>query len=141
MRSRRLDEQLAALGERLGRIEDMLLLKDPGAAKAAEAYEGLRRQVVAAAAERVAHLADLARLDAAVRAGESSDSLALLLSDLLVQAGVERHHDPALAGAFEIPAGDEDTELDVVEPAYVETGTRRVVRQGRAAPRRERSRT
>ena len=141
MRSRRLDQQLASLGERLERIEGMLLLKDPGAAKAAEAYEGLRRQIVGATAERVAHLVDLVRLDAAVRAGESTDSLALLLTDLLVRAGVERRDDPALADAFEIPPGDEGAEMDVIEPAYVETHTGRVVRQGRAVPNRERSRS
>jgi hypothetical protein len=130
--SRRLYQKLAALDERLAGIEGMLLLKDPGAAKAAEAYEGLRRQIVGATAERIAHLVHLAQLDAALRAGESTGSLALLVADLLAQAGLERRYDPMLDGAFEVPPGNEGDELRVVEPAYVETHSGRVVRQGRA---------
>ena len=142
MRSRRLRHQLAALDERLARIEDMLLLKDPGAARAAEAYEGLRRQVVGASAERTAHLVHLARLDAALGAGEPADALGLLAADLLAQAGLERCHDPSQAGAFDISAGDDSGGLRVVEPAYIEAHTGRVVRRGRAghAPARAGSR-
>ena len=133
MISRRIPQQLAALEQHLADIEGMLLLKDPGAAKAAEAYEGLRRQIVGATAERIAHLAQLAQLDAAVQAGESTESLALLLTDLLAQAGVLRWDNPTLEGAFALPPGHEGEGLQVVEPAYVETHSGRVVRQGRAA--------
>jgi hypothetical protein len=133
MISRRIPQQLAAVEQHLANIEGMLLLKDPGAAKAAEAYEGLRRQIVAATAERIAHLAQLAQLDAAVRAGESTESLALLLTDLLAQAGLLRWDNPTLEGAFAIPPGHEGEELRVIEPAYIETHSGRVVRQGRAA--------
>lgn len=134
MRSRRISDQLAFLAVRLERVEDMLLLKDPGAARAAEAYDGLRRQVVAAAAERVAHLAHLVQVDAAVRAGEPPESLALLTADLLAQVGVERRDDPGVPDAYDLdgPAGSGPDELRVVEPAYVESHTGRVVRRGRA---------
>jgi hypothetical protein len=134
MISRRLRHQLTALDERLARIEDMLLLKDPGAARAAEAYDGLRRQVVAASAERTAHLVHLAQFDAALGAGEPAGALALLAADLLAQAGLERCTDPAQADAFDISTGDASAGLLVVEPAYVEAHTGRVVRRGRAVP-------
>lgn len=139
MRSRRLHQQLSGLDERLARIEDMLLLKDPGAARAAEAYDGLRRQVMGASAERTAHLVHLAQFDAALGAGESTGSLALLAADLLAQAGLERCADPAQADAFDIDPGDRNGELRVVEPAYVEIHTGRVVRRGRAVPARDRA--
>lgn len=132
MMSRRIPQRLAAVEARLANIEGMLLLKDPGAAKAAEAYEGLRRQIVAATGERVAHLAHLAQFDAALRAGESTESLALLVTDLLAQAGLLRWNNPTLEGAFEIPPEGEGDGLRMVEPAYVETRSGRVVRQGRA---------
>lgn len=134
MRSRRLRQELGPLDERLARIEAMLLLKDPGAARAAEAYEGLRRQLVGASAERTTHLVHLAQFDAALCAGEPAGALAMLAADLLAQAGLERCHDPAREGAFDISPGDERAELRVVEPAYVETHTGRVVRRGRAVP-------
>ena len=133
MRSRRLYQQLATLDERLAGIEGMLLLKDPGAARAADAYEGLRRQIVGSSAERTAHLVHLAQFDAALRAGEPPGALALLATDLLAQAGLERCDDPARPGAFDISPGAEGEDLRVVEPAYVETHTGRVVRRGRAA--------
>ena len=136
MISRRMPQQLAALEARLASIEGMLLLKDPGAAKAAEAYEGLRRQIVSATAERITHLVHLAQLDAALVAGESTESLGLLVADLLAQAGLLRWDNPTLEGAFEIPPDAEGGELQVVEPAYVEAHSGRVVRQGRAAPKR-----
>ncbi len=132
MRSRRLRQHLVALDERLANIEGMLLLKDPGAARAAEAYEGLRRQIVGASAERITHLVHLAQFDAALHAGESAGALALLAADLLAQAGLERCDDPTRAGAFDIAPGDEGGELRVVEPAHVEAHTGRVVRRGRA---------
>jgi hypothetical protein len=137
MRSRRLRDQLTALDERLARIEGMLLLKDPGAARAAEAYEGLRRQVVGATAERTAHLVHLAQFDAALTAGEPTDALARLAADLLAQAGLERCHDPAQPGAFDSDLPDASSDVRVVEPAYVEAHTGRVVRRGRAAPARD----
>jgi hypothetical protein len=141
MRSRRLLDQLAALDARLASIEGMLLLKDPGAARAAEAYEGLRRQLVGASAERTAHLVHLAQFDAALGAGEPVGALALLASDLLAQAGLERCDDPGQTGAFDISPGDGSGELRVVEPAYVEAHTGRVVRRGRAAPAQDRARS
>lgn len=132
MRTRRLDLRLAALEGQLERIEGMLLLKDPGAARAAEAYDGLRRQMLVAANERTAHLAHLAQLDAALRAGESTGSLALLVADLLAQAGLVRHHDTATEDAFDVGSGPDGGPLEVLEPAYVDGHTGRVVRQGRA---------
>ncbi|HEY3239155.1 MAG TPA: hypothetical protein VGL92_06305 [Acidimicrobiia bacterium] len=141
MRSRRLRHQLGALDERLARIEGMLLLKDPGAARAAEAYDGLRRQILGASAERTAHLVHLAQFDAALGAGEPVGALALLAADLLAQAGLDRCDDPAQAGAFDVSPGNESGELRVVEPAYVETHTGRVVRRGRVAPVRDRAGT
>lgn len=135
MRSRRISDQLALLAARLEAVEDMLLHKDPGAARAAEAYDGLRRQVAAASAERVAHLAHLAQIDAAVRSGESPESLALLTADFLAQVGIERRAEPSRDDAFETdgPPGPGGGRLRVVEPAYVESATGRVVRRGRAA--------
>lgn len=122
---------LDGVSHKLDLIERDLLLRDPGSAKAAEAYDGLRRQVVAAFSERQAHLAQLAQLDVAVRRGESGESLALLLQDLMRQAGLLRINDGANASYYEVVQGKGD-HLVVLEPAYVDDSTKRVVRQGRA---------
>lgn len=115
--------------EKVNLIETILIVRDPGATMAADAYEGLRKQVVATSGERRAHLSHIAAFDSAIRRGESLEELALLMSDLMQQVGVEAvlDYDPKL---FE--AQGEGSAAEVLEPAYVDAGTRAPVRQGRA---------
>lgn len=118
------------LQEQLDRIELILMLRDPGSSKAAEAYEGLRKSITAAVAERTSHLVQLSQIDAALQRGETTDSLALVVRDLMAQAGLERVSDPARRDCYEID-GDAG-QLKVLEPAYVDVATARPVRLGRA---------
>jgi len=124
-------ERLDKLSHQLELIETVLIVREPGSVKSADAYEGLRRQVVAAVGERQSHLAHLAQLDVALERGESVESLRLLIKDLLNQANLVRVSDPGVADAFEVVSGSGD-HLVVLEPAYVDGSTGRIVRQGRA---------
>jgi hypothetical protein len=126
-----LADALSDIERRLERLDIILMIKDPGAGKSADAYEGLRRQVVASAGERTAHLAHLAEIDAALQRGEGPNELSLLVRDLFDQAGLARVSDPNVREAFEVVAGEGD-DLVVLEPAYVEPATGRLVKQGRA---------
>lgn len=132
---RRLHERLDRIDNRIELIDRMLLIKDPGASRAPDAYEGLRKQVVASVQERRAHLADLAQIDGALDAGESVDDLRVLMRDLMGRLGLQRASDPSVHECYEVVAGEGDT-LDVVAPCYVDSATGQLIRQGRAHARR-----
>lgn len=127
---RALEERLARIEERLERLQLLLMVREPQTGAAADAYEGLRRQVVASASERTAHLAQLARLDSEVSAGASPESVERLLRDLLAESGLEPVTQPN-ATEFEIVGGS-GSELVLVEAAYIERSTGRIVRRGKA---------
>lgn len=128
---RRLYEQLSGLSHKLDLIERVLMVREPGSVKAAEAYEGLRRQVVAAVDQRQTHLAHLAQFDVALQRGESAEDLSRLVGDFFQQAGLLRVDDPMHTDAYEVVGGKGD-HLVVLAPAYVDASTGRLVRQGRA---------
>jgi hypothetical protein len=138
VRKRRILEDLAGaiddLDRKVDRIEVALLVRDPGTALSADAYDGLRKQIIAAASDRVAHLAQLAQLDAIVRTigdGEVSQ-FGPLVQEWMAQANLVAVSSPEpQVNLFEIVGGS-GPELDVIAPAYVDATTRRVIRQGRA---------
>lgn len=107
-----------------------LVVRDPGTSTAAEAYEGLRKQVIAASTSRQAHAVQLAELDVALRRGATLRDLERLSDQWLRQAGIVTVTDPDMRPCFEpsnLPLGDAEVEL----PAYVIDATSQVVRQGR----------
>ena len=137
MRKRRILEDLAAavddLDRKLDRIEVAILVRDPGTALSADAYDGLRKQIIAAASDRVAHLAQLAQLDAIVRTtgdGATSD-FRPLVQEWMAQANLVAMSSPDQEDLFEIVGGS-GPGLDIIAPAYVDATTRRLIRQGRA---------
>jgi len=134
--SRRLERRLDAIEELLEQFKIVLMLREPMTGAAADAYEGLRKQVVAGFEARNARLVGLARLDAEVQRGASMKEMTLLLRDLLAEAALIRVDDPArLDGQadllFNIVGGKGDG-LEVIEPAYVDAQTHRTVRMGTA---------
>jgi hypothetical protein len=123
-------QRLAEIERQLDRVYTALVVRDPGTPLSADAYEGLRRQVVASTQARIAHVGQLAEFDVALHRGAGPDDLRQLVTQWLNQAGVVRIEDPALRDAFEtnVAAG----QGVVVEiPAYIDSATNRVVRQGR----------
>lgn len=119
---------------RLDRIELVSIVREPSTNAAADAYEGLRRQVVAAASSRMAHLAQVVEFDLALARGADRAVLGSLVEGWFAQAGVQRIADPGHADAdllFEL-VGDRGGALMVLEPAYRDSVTGRIVRQGRA---------
>lgn len=128
---RELENQLRVIEELLQRLQMLLIVRDPASGPAADAYDGLRRAVVASAAERTAHLAHLARLDAEVqRDGASVEAISMLMRDLLAEAGIERTSE-WIDGSFDVLDGTGDR-FEVIEPAYAEPSTGRLVRRGKA---------
>jgi hypothetical protein len=126
-------ELLGGLSRRMERIELILTVKEPSSSAAADAYDGLRKQVVTAVTERLAHLAQLAQLDAALGHGAEGDVLAQMVDAWLQQAALERIDDPrhSRAGVLFELVEDLGGPLRVIESAYCDAVTGRVIRQGR----------
>jgi hypothetical protein len=115
-------------------METILMVREPSSVVAGEAYEGLRRQVVSAVSERWTHVSQLAQLDLALSHGTTPDMLAKLVDEWLDQAGVLRVSDPGhpdFAVLFEVVA-DGGGRLEVIEPAYLDKTTSRIIKTGRA---------
>lgn len=129
-RAREIDQLLAKMDRQLDLIYVALIIRDPGTSLSADAYEGLRKQVVASSSVRRQHVAQLAEIDVALRRGASAEDLAMLVTQWLNQAGVQRIEDPSGSEVWEttLPAGVVP-EVDV--PAYVDLQTGGTVRQGR----------
>ncbi|WP_062381173.1 hypothetical protein [Demequina pelophila] len=129
-RAKETHELVKKLEREVELIHTALVVRDPGTSMSSQAYEGLRKQVVASASARQAHVAQIAEIDAALQRGASLEDLGNLVDQWLLQAGVERVQDFGDPHAFEstIPAGEE---AEVEVPAYRVTATGQLVRQGR----------
>lgn len=116
------------------RVYTALVVRDPGTSVSAEAYEGLRKQVIVGATAKQAHVAQLAEFDVALRRGASTHDLQALVSQWLDQAGVTRIEDPAVRDAFDgsVASG---AEAEVEIPGYFIASTGQLVRQGRLRER------
>jgi hypothetical protein len=126
----RLAESVSRIERSIERIEVATIVRDPTSPLSADAYEGLRRQVVAAAGERAAHLHQLARFAQAVTNAEPGQ-LTGLVSEWMGQANLVRVEDPHDDRHFDILGGEGDL-LRTVRPAYVDATTGRTVITGQA---------
>ena len=126
----RLAESVKRIERSIERIEVAIIVRDPSSTLSADAYEGLRRQIVAAASERTAHLHQLAQFAQAVTNAEPGD-LPNLVSEWMDQANLTRVEAPHDAHYFDILGGEGDG-LRTVRPAYVDATTGRPVLMGQA---------
>ncbi|MBE1537043.1 hypothetical protein [Actinomadura algeriensis] len=133
-RWKHLSDALDRIERRQDRVWTALLIKDPGAPAAVEAYDGLRKQVAAAASARFTHLTQLVQFDVAVAADPAPDTLAKLVDGWFEQAGIvrvtEATGDPDTDQPFQVVERTGDVPV-VMEPAYVDQATGRVLRPGR----------
>ncbi|GIF73794.1 hypothetical protein [Asanoa siamensis] len=130
-----IDALVDRMDRRMERIETVTLVREPAAAVAADAYEGLRKQIVTAVSARTSHLSQLAQWDVALRRGAGPDDLADLLDRWFEQAGLEKvtdPHHPDFARCFEFVDDADSGPVEVLEAAYVDQFTGRAVRLGRA---------
>lgn len=116
------------LDHRLDKLELYFTIRDPGTAKSAEAYDGLRKSLIAAYKGTQNHMAHLAQLHRAARAADSIEPLIAKLDEFMQQIGVVEISDPSvvdldpshpsLTEVFDVTQRD-GNQLVVDEPAYV----------------------
>jgi hypothetical protein len=149
-RRRRLYEALDGISQRLDRLDQdaelmrtVMIVKEPTTVEAANAFDGLRKQVLAAAGERRSHLAQVVAMAVATDRATDIADLRGQVDEWLRQVGVTRVWDlssgvPAQQLFEDLDGGTLDgaQDLDVLEPAYVEQDTGRLCRTGRARRRR-----
>lgn len=132
-----IQDRVKGLEQQAELIKTVLIVKEPNTVQASQAYDGLRKQVVAAATERRSHLAQLVAMSVAVSRATAVSDLVPQIKEWMEQAGVA-----PLSG---VPDGNDATHLfediggaglngplDVVEPAYIDMQTNTVLRLGRA---------
>jgi hypothetical protein len=133
-----------ALSDRVGAIADLLdqvhrsmerielvtVIREPNTGMSADAYNGLRKQVIGAMSERMAHLHQLAQFDASLRAGATSEELSALAREWLGQSSLDTIEDLTHEEAFELVGPETATGRRILRPAYVDRLTGRVVRAG-----------
>jgi hypothetical protein len=125
-----MERLLDKLDRSLERIELVTVVREPNTSMSADAYDGLRKQVVAAVSERMAHLRQLAQFDAAVQAGASSKELEALVREWREQSQLEVVEDMTVLDAFELVGPEAAEGRQLVRPAYVDGVTGRVIRAG-----------
>lgn len=132
-------ERLTKLEHAADLIKTVLMVKEPESIHAANAYEGLRKQVVAASGDRRSHLSQLAAMAVAVARATDVADLRPQVREWLNQAGVvelrELPEGNRAQDLFEDADGgslDGVTALEVIEPAYLDSVTGVMLRLGRA---------
>lgn len=135
--SKRANQRLDELAEMVARIEAALVVRDPGNARSAEAYEGLRRTIIATGRDRRRHLAHLVAFAEAIDEGVTGDDLRRMVEQWCTEEGLERSSDTSRPELFRVIDPGEGA-IEVVTPAWVDVsveGPPSVVRHGQAIRR------
>jgi hypothetical protein len=114
-------EQLDRMEVLLQRLDSAVVVRDLGSARAAEAFDGLRKSVIQASKSHRVHVAHLIALDESIRSGGTLDLVRLRVAEYLRELGIERLESPEILEAFDI-VGDVDGDIEVLEAAIVERG-------------------
>jgi hypothetical protein len=130
---RQLTDRMGQVEGHLDKMELVLTLREPGSTAAADAYEGLRKQIVAGVTDRLAHLSQLVQFDSALRNGATVEVLAEMVKSWMESAGlstVERDGVEQRQLLFDV-VEDLGGPAEVLEPSYVDAQSGRVIRLGR----------
>lgn len=140
-RLERIEELLVGLGHDAELLRTVLIIREPDTVTAANAYEGLRKQIVAVAQEHWQNLAQLVEIDVSINHTDDMDVIRRLVDDWLNRAGVRRIDKPEtpdeLSDLFE-DLGGRGPVVEIRGPAYVDGATGRIIRKGRMARTRPR---
>jgi hypothetical protein len=132
------NHQLNRIEHLLQRLDAAVVVRDPGNARAAEAYDALRKQLNLTVKSHRAHVAHLLSLSDSLERNASIELIRDRVNDFLEELAIKNiaSFSPDFIEAFEtteVSEGDQDT-YEVLEPATVEmleSGGFSVIRQGK----------
>lgn len=96
MRGKRIEAKVDKVAQHLERVDAMLVVREPGSAYAAEAYEGLRKHVQFASQQQRIYLSTLISLLDDIAAGATLETVNLRIRDRLLESGVREVSNPDL---------------------------------------------
>ena len=115
-------EQLHQIELLLQRLDAAVVVRDPGNARAAEAYEGLRKQIIRSSTNHRAHIAHLLSLSDSLERGAGIELVRDRVNDFLAELGVKYVADYSIPELFEVAEtvlGEQDG-FEILEVAVAE---------------------
>ena len=115
-----LRRQMAELHSMVDQLTTLLIVRDPGNALSADAYDGLRKTISLTARSKRSHISHLLSLKESLDRDAPIELIKDRVSDFLSELGVSYFWDTSVADYFELLDGEGDV-LECVVPAVVET--------------------
>jgi hypothetical protein len=112
-------QRLESIEILLQRLEAAVVVRDLGNAHSADAYDGLRKQIIQSGKNHRMHVAHLLSLADSMERGADLQLIRDRVNDFLNELGVERFSDISLVELFEVTEG-EGSALECIEPAIIE---------------------
>jgi len=111
--------QLNEILHLLNRLDAAVVVRDPGSARAAEMYDGLRKQIIQSGKSHRTHLSHLLSLQDSMERGADIELIRDRVNDYLSELGIRKTSDVSNLEAFEVVEG-EGSGFECIEPAIVE---------------------
>lgn len=111
--------QLSRIENLLQRLDAAVVVRDPGSARSAEMYEGLRKQIIQSGKNHRMHLSHLIALQESIERGADIELIRDRVNDYLNELGVKKTSDTTYIDSFEIVEG-EGSNFECIEPAVIE---------------------
>ena len=111
--------QLGRIENLLQRLDAAVVVRDPGSARAAEMYEGLRKQIIQSGKNHRMHLSHLIALHDSIERGADIELIRDRVNDYLIELGIQKTSDTSHIDSFEVVEG-EGSNFECIEPAIIE---------------------
>jgi len=111
---------MAELHSMVTQLTTLLIVRDPGNAQSADAYDGLRKTILQSAKSRRMHISHLLSLKDSLDRDASTELIKDRVNDFLNELGISYSSDTSVPDYFEVLDGEGDI-LECVVPAVVDT--------------------
>lgn len=128
------NERLDRIEALLNRLDAAVVVRDPGNARSAEAFDGLRKLMIQSGTSRRSHVAHLLSLADSIEREAPMELIRDRVNDFLLELGISRSTDVSCPEFFEVVEGEGDG-FECLVPAVVERledGRVNLVRHGKA---------
>ena len=116
----KLKHRIAELHLMLTKLETFLIVRDPGTALSADAYDGLRKTILQSAKNRRTHVSHLLSLKESLDRNASTELIKDRVNDFLNELGISYSSDTTIPDYFEVVEGEGDL-IECVVPAVIDT--------------------